>query len=269
MRVQAAILSLAGVVAVSGCVPTEQFKAKSLEAEELAKKYKESEGKTSALEQKVKDLEAKVADLDQQNAALSQRLTASEGQLMNKEAERRALEEKNASLTALNDELSRSKKKLAEAKEELEKKSSEYQNLASSLKQEIDEGKIELSELKGKMTVKMKDKILFASGSTKVGKEGISALDKVASALKDLKGKTVRIEGHTDDVPTDPKGPFPTNWELSTARALAVVKHLQDQGVDPTVLSGAGYGQFHPIAKNDSAEGKSLNRRIEIVLAPK
>ncbi len=265
MRVVAAAVA---VVVVVGCVPTEQFKAKSLEAEELSRKYKESEGKTEGLVRKVQDLEAKVADLEQQNASLSQRLTASEGLLMNKEAERRALEEKNGELTALNDELSRSKKKLAEAKEELEKKSSEYESLASSLKKEIDEGKIELSELKGKMTVKMKDKILFASGSTKIGKEGSNALDKVATALKNLKGKTVRIEGHTDDVPTDPKGPFATNWELSTARALAVVKHLQDAGVDPTVLSAAGYGQYHPIARNDSNERKSLNRRIEIVLAP-
>ncbi len=72
----------------------------------------------------------------------------------------------------------------------------------------------------------------------------------------------------TDDVPTDPKSAFPSNWELSLARAMAVVKYMQDQGVDPTLLSAAGYGQYHPIAPNDSPENRSQNRRIEIVLAP-
>jgi chemotaxis protein MotB len=209
------------------------------------------------------DGERAKAELDQarqQNADLQTALT-------NKEAERRALEGKNAELSALNDELSKSTRKLAEAKAELEKKSSEYENLAESLKGEIQAGKVELSELKGKMTVKMKDKILFASGRADLGKEGQNALDKVAKALKEVKGKIIRVEGHTDNDPVDPKGPFPSNWELSLARAMAVVQHFQDQGVDPTKLSVAGYGPYQPIAANDTPAHKSQNRRIEIVLA--
>jgi chemotaxis protein MotB len=233
---------------VASCgIPKDQFNAKALEAEDLSRKYKDEEGKTASLEQKVRDLAA---------------------QLLNKEAERKRLEQRNAEIAALNDELGRSTKKLAQAKEELEKKSSEYEGLAQSLKGEIQTGKIELSELKGKMTVKMKDKILFASGSARIGKEGQEALAKVADAFKNLQGKIVRVEGHTDDVPTDPKSAFPTNWELSLARAMAVLKYMQDQGVDPTLLSAAGYGQYHPIAPNDSSDNRSQNRRIEIVLAP-
>src|SRR6266851_2724354 len=132
----------------------------------------------------------------------------------------------------------------------------------------LEQKNTELTALKGKMTVKMKDKILFASGSARIGKEGQDALAKVADAFKNLQGKIVRVEGHTDDVPTDPKSAFPSNWELSLARAMAVVKYMQDQGVDPTLLSAAGYGQYHPIAPNDSPENRSQNRRIEIVLAP-
>jgi chemotaxis protein MotB len=240
------LCTVALAVSAACGIPKDQYNSKVLEAEELSRKYKDEEGKNASLEQKVKDLDA---------------------QLLNKEAARKTLEQKNEALTALNDELSRSKKKLTEAKEELEKKSSEYENLAQSLKGEIETGKIELSELKGKMTVKMKDKILFASGSARIGKEGQEALSKVAEAFKNLRGKIVRVEGHTDDVPTDPKGAFPTNWELSLARAMAVVRYLQDKGVDPTLLSAAGYGQYHPIAPNDSPENRSLNRRIEIVLA--
>jgi chemotaxis protein MotB len=117
------------------------------------------------------------------------------------------------------------------------------------------------------MTVQLKDKILFASGSARVGKEGQEALTKIADALKTVQGRIVRVEGHTDDVPTG-GGQFPTNWELSLARAMAVVRSLQDAGVDPTMLSAAGYGQYQPLVPNDTPEHKSQNRRIEIVLAP-
>lgn len=123
-------------------------------------------------------------------------------------------------------------------------------------------------ELRGRTTVQLKDKILFASGSAILGAEGKDALRRVAEALRGIQGKVVRVEGHTDNVPTGTGGPFPSNWELSTARALAVVHALRDAGVDPTRLSGAGFAEFQPIAPNGTPEGRSLNRRIEIVLAP-
>jgi chemotaxis protein MotB len=83
--------------------------------------------------------------------------------------------------------------------------------------------------------------------------------------LAGVENKVIRVEGHTDDVPAG--GAYPTNWELSTARALAVVRFLQSQGIDPSRLAAAGYGEYRPIAPNDTAEGRSQNRRIEIVLA--
>ena len=262
-------LVLAALVALStGCVSKGKFEAKSLEAEQLAKGLNDEKGARAAADAKVKELEAKVAALEAEKEALTARLTTSESRLTAGAAERRALEEQNAQLTALNEELARNTKQLAQAKAELEKKSAEYENLAQSLKQEISEGKIELSELKGKMTVQLKDKILFASGSARVGKEGEAALAKIADALKTVQGRIIRVEGHTDDVPIG-SAQFPTNWELSLARAMAVVRSLQDAGVDPTALSAAGYGQYQPIAPNDSPENRSLNRRIEIVLAPK
>ncbi len=161
-----------------------------------------------------------------------------------------------------------SKKKLEAAKAELEKKSGEYAQLADALRSEIDAGRIELTELRGRTTVKMKDKILFASGSATIGRDGRDALRKVADALRGMQGKVIRVEGHTDNVPTGGAGGFATNWELSSARALAVVRFLQEVGVDPTRLAAAGYGEFQPVSPNDTAEGRSLNRRIEIVLVP-
>ncbi|WNG33706.1 OmpA family protein [Archangium minus] len=252
----------------TGCVTQGKYDTAMQRAQTLDEQLKGEQGARAAAEEKVRQLEEQVKTLEQEKEALATRLNTSEARLTTSAAERRGLEQKIAELTALNEELASSKRKLTEAKEALEKKSAEYESLAQSLKTEISEGKIELSELRGRMTVNLKDKILFASGSARVGKEGDAALKKIAEALKGVKGKIIRVEGHTDDVPTDPKGPFPSNWELSLARAMAVVRSLQDAGVDPTVLSAAGYGPYQPIAPNDSPDNRSLNRRIEIVLAP-
>ncbi len=225
------LASLAMLGLLTGCgVSKSQLESKSLEAENYRRQYGDEA-------EKVKALEAKVTQL-------------------------------NDELASLRKDRARSDEALAQAREELEKKSSQYDQLAQSLKEEIKAGKIELSELKGRTVVKMKDRILFSSGSVAINPEGQAALAKVAQALKDVEGKLIRVEGHTDDVPTDPKGPFPSNWELSTTRALAVVRLLQEQGVPATRLSAAGYGEYRPIASNKSPQGKSLNRRIDIVLAP-
>lgn len=262
------LTSLCVFTLATGCVTQGKYDTAMQRAQTLDEQLKGEQGARAAAEEKVRQLEEQVKGLEQEKEALTTRLNTSEARLTAGAAERRGLEQKIAELTALNDELASSKRKLTEAKEALEKKSAEYESLAQSLKTEISEGKIELSELKGRMTVNLKDKILFASGSARVGKEGQDALKKIADALKGVQGKIIRVEGHTDDVPTDPKGPFPSNWELSLARAMAVVRALQDAGVDPTVLSAAGYGPYQPIAPNDSADNRSLNRRIEIVLAP-
>jgi chemotaxis protein MotB len=236
------MIAALGVALYAGCgVPKEQMDAKSLEAENYRRQYQDESSKVAALEKKVAEL---TAALDE--ARKTQALTEEQ----------------------LSQALVDSKQKLEKVREELDKKSSQYEELAKSLKEEIQAGKIELSELRGRMVVKMKDKILFSSGSVKINPEGQAALAKVADALKDVQGKIVRVEGHTDDVPTDPKGPFPSNWELSTTRALAVVKLLQEKGVPAQRLSAAGYGEYHPISSNKTAQGKSQNRRIEIVLAP-
>ncbi len=256
----------------TGCVTQGKYDLAMQNAQTLDEQLKAEKEARSSADAKVGQLEQQMkeqAEKEQaEKAALNARLSTAETRLTEGSAERRALEQRNTELSALNDELARSKKKLTEAKEALEKKSSEYESLSKSLQKEISEGKVELSELRGRMTVNLKDKILFASGSTRVGKEGGEALVKIAEALKGVKGKIIRVEGHTDDVPTDPNGAFPSNWELSLARAMAVVRALQDAGVDPTTLSAAGYGQYQPIAANDTPEHRSLNRRIEIVLAP-
>jgi chemotaxis protein MotB len=258
------------VVALSltGCVTLGRFEKKEAEASKFRQDWEDEVAKRAVLQEKIAAMQAEIETLTADMTSLREKIRYDEGSLATKESELRSTRDRLSELQALVDELSKSKRKLEAAKAELEKKSDEYAALASSLRGEIEAGRIELMELRGRTTLQLKDKILFASGSSTLGAEGKDALRRVADALRNLHGKVIRVEGHTDNVPTGAGGPFPSNWELSTARALAVVHALKDAGVDPTRLSGAGFAEFQPIATNDTPEGRSLNRRIEIVLVP-
>ncbi len=159
----------------------------------------------------------------------------------------------------------------AEKAEQLEKATKTYEDLKKKLEKEIQDGQIQLTEMKNRLTMTLVDKILFASGSADVSKEGKKVLDKVIAILKDIKDKRIQVEGHTDNVRiySAIKTKYPTNWELSTARATQVVRYLQeDGGLDAKLLSATGYSEYQPVAPNDTDENKAKNRRIEIVLLP-
>jgi chemotaxis protein MotB len=253
---------------LAGCVSMDRFKKKEAEASRFRQDWEDEVAKRAVLQEKIATMQAQLETLVSDVSSLREKIRSDEDSLAVKEGELRASRDRLVELQALVDELSKSKKRLEAAKAELEKKSDEYAQLASSLRGEIEAGRVELMELRGRTTVQLKDKILFASGSATVGPDGRDALRKVADALKGMTGKVIRVEGHTDNVPTGSSGPFASNWELSSARALAVVHSLQDAGVDPTRLSGAGFAEFQPIGSNDTPEGRSQNRRIEIVLVP-
>ena len=175
------------------------------------------------------------------------------------------LEEENAKLKAENASLVKARE------EQVQKVSSTYESLLEKMKSEISQGQVTISELKGKLTVNMVDSILFDSGRAEVKKGGLEILGKVVSILKDVNDKSIRIEGHTDNVQISRAlaQRYPTNWELSAARAINVARYLQDQGIDPGQLAAVAYGEWKPVATNDTAEGKAKNRRIEINLVPK
>ncbi len=256
-----AVASAAVFLSLTACVTQGTFDKKAEEASKFRRDWEDEVAKRAVLQEKIDAMQKQLDGLQAEAAALKDQVLA-------KESDARAAREKLVELQGLVDELSKSKKKLEAAKAELEKKSGEYEQLANALRGEIDAGRVELQELRGRTTVKMKDKILFASGSATIGPDGRAALRKLADALRGMQGKSLRVEGHTDNVPTGTSSPFASNWELSAARALAVVHFLQDAGIDPTRISGAGYAEYQPIAPNDTPEGRSQNRRIEIVLAP-
>jgi chemotaxis protein MotB len=157
----------------------------------------------------------------------------------------------------------------AEQEEAMRELSTQADQLEQQLKEEIDKGEIRLKRYKTKTIINIDNSILFDSGRTTV-KEGVKkSLSKIAEALNNFPENNIQIEGHTDDVPIrTPK--FPSNWELSAARALSVLRFFVDKtDVDPRKLSAVGYGEYHPLVPNDTPENKRLNRRVDIVILPK
>ncbi len=146
---------------------------------------------------------------------------------------------------------------------------STYDELVGKLEQEIERGEVRISELKGKLTVNVVDKILFDSGKAALKPAGIKVLQQIGDILNSAVDKNIQVEGHTDNVPISGglAAKYPSNWELSTARATTVLHFLQDKvGVSGERLSAVGYGEYQPISSNATAEGRAENRRIQIVL---
>jgi chemotaxis protein MotB len=125
-------------------------------------------------------------------------------------------------------------------------------------------------ELQGKLTVDVVDRILFDSGQAEVKPEGLAVLKRVVEILMTAMDKMIRVEGHTDNIPIAGAlaKRYPTNWELSAARALNVTRYLEKEGIDPSILSAAAFGEYQPVAENDTPEGRAKNRRIAIILLP-
>lgn len=187
----------------------------------------------------------------------------------------RSIAELRQRLSAIESENIRLAQELAEAQKAREEKvrevSSTYEQLVDKMKSEIAKGQVTISELQGRLTVNMVDAILFDSGRAEVKAEGLVVLGKVIEILKSVNDKAIRIEGHTDAIPISGSlaQRYPTNWELSAARAINVARYLQKQAINPAQLSAAGFGEFKPVADNATVEGRAKNRRIEIVLVPK
>ena len=142
-----------------------------------------------------------------------------------------------------------------------------YEEVLNRFRSLIDAGQLSVSIVRGRMVINLPQDILFASGSATLAREGRETLGQIATVLSDFDDRSFQVEGHTDNVPIS-TSQFPSNWELSVARSLSVVKLLVARGVSPELVSGAGYGEYQPVATNQTAEGRRLNRRIEIVMLP-
>lgn len=270
-------------VMVGGCVSSSKFEKKVAEADglnqalqALQQKYDKLTAENNDLKDQFKKLSGDFAqlsiqkdkitadrdELDKVLKSKSDSLSKTINELRGKAA---ALEMENASLKESVANLKKTKE------EEVKSVSKTYENLMQEMKGEIAQGQVAITELKGKLTVDVLDKILFASGEAEVKPEGLAVLQRVIDILKNVKDKAIRIEGHTDNVKIGGAlaRKYATNWELSAARAINVTRYLQKQGIDPALLASVAYGEYKPVADNSTSEGRAKNRRIAIILQPK
>lgn len=234
----------------------------SADVDAVRKSLRAAEDQTAQLKEKLKTLEER----------LRESKTASEAQLVKQSANIEQMRSRIADLTAERDVLTEKLAKLAaEKKTKVDEVSKSYDSLIDSMKDEIAQGQVIISRLKGQLSVKLQEEILFASGSAEIKSDGKKLLGSLARALAAEPGKAIQIEGHTDNVKIGGAlaEKYPTNWELSSARAVSVVRYLvEKEGLEGRRVIAAGFGEFNPVADNATKEGKSKNRRIEIKLLP-
>jgi chemotaxis protein MotB len=254
-----------------------QRKAAEQQAASLAQEREALAARSSELNSELGNVRGQITDLEQKfasgNASSQEEISKLKKQASELEAnaariakEREQLRQEQSQLAAALDQ------ERAAKEEEIKRLTRTQEELSKSLQDEIAKGNITIQQVRDRLTINMVDRVLFDSGQAQVKPAGVKVLKQVSDILKTVTDKQIRIEGHTDNVPISSKlqGRFKTNWELSTARATIVVRYLIDQGsVDRQHLSAVGYADTQPLASNDSEEGRSSNRRIEIVLYPK
>ncbi len=221
--------------------------------------------------------DALVGTVEECKAELAALAAARDQVLADNTALRRKLAELGQNVDVLLEQKSDMADMLAEAQRALEEararqaaaeaRDAIFRQIRDRLQAMIDGGKLNVRIVRGRLVIDLKQDILFPSGSAELSEIGVETLKEVAGALVAFPDRAFQVEGHTDNVPIKTQR-FPSNWELSTARAVSVVKLFKDTGLAGENLSAAGYGEFQPRASNESDDGRALNRRIEVVMVP-
>jgi chemotaxis protein MotB len=198
-------------------------------------------------------LSARIKELEAQLGIISEDTRSKEAELGKVRGEKAATEAELA--------------ELRRQKEAAEKRIAAYKALQDKFRKLVDTGKLQVVFRNGQMTLKLPSGILFPSGSDELSKSGQAALGEVVKVLMQFKDRRFVVAGHTDNQPIR-TAKFRNNWYLSTARANSVVQYMIKERFPAKNLAAAGYGEFDPVARNDTDASRELNRRIEIILVP-
>jgi len=231
--IQLAGTVIASALIASGCVSKGEFEKMQAERD--------------GLEQKVRELESQKSGLEQQKAAAERQQGNLRSELVTLEKERAQLQMSS------------------------QQTKSRYDALVRDLDQEVKKGQLQVRQYKDMLTVEIAEQLFFDSGRAQLKESGRAVLKKVGDALKSYDDKIIRVVGHTDNVPIGKsmQAQFPSNWDLSAARATTVVRFLETAGVPSERLLASGRGEYSPVASNDDPDGRRKNRRIEITLIDK
>ncbi len=230
----------------------------------------------SAHDQFVRQSEQLMQGQTEETRQVLARLQETQADLQRREDElmraTRQMEDKEASLNLLMAEVEEKERRVVELEDILQRQDSLVRSLRTAVSNALlgfrDEG-LSVEIRNGKVYVSMEERLLFATGSTRVDSQGERALSELSAVLAQHPDVNIMVEGHTDDVPFRPGGPIQDNWELSVLRATSILRILLASGdIDPQRVIAAGRGEFQPIDPADSPEARRRNRRTEIILTP-
>jgi flagellar motor protein MotB len=221
---------------------------------ELWKRLRAAQSRNRSLEDEIAQRCTEIEGLHRKIAVLEEEIT-----------------ESNTKIKVLTRKLSALRGEKAVAVTKIDELKSAYESLISDLTEQIEHQEVTIKRFEEKISVTFIDHILFEFGKATITPDGEMILGKVGDTLKMVKRKKIRVLGHTDDRPIHPDYHyrFPSNWELSSARASAVVRYFQQvPGLDPGNLEAVGRSFYDPVASNRTPQGRAQNRRVEIIIAP-
>lgn len=262
------IIIIAGMFFLSGCVAKRYLTQSQLEVANLRQD-------STQLAQSNADLQTNINSLKDQIANLEENITELNGKISGLSNQNSQLgqmtAEQQSKLTQSEQDLQRQRQKLEQLQSLLNQQKAASDELKSKMSEALkgfNSNELSVYQKDGKVYVSLSERLLFPSGSAVVNPKGVDALSKLAAVLNLNSDVSVNIEGHTDSIPI--RGRYQDNWDLSTARANAIVRILvNNYKVNPHSVTASGHSYYEPVASNATADGRAKNRRTEIILSPK
>ena len=281
MRYSAITITILPLILLSACVSSGKHEAALAELDTVRQSLGSAQEEISSNQQQIKETEQELESARMQNAMAQEEIKRNQQQITKTEQELKSARKQVMTATNelmklekrkqdLQQELSESQQQMATLRSieiETTRRNQIYEKFVNRLKTMIDGGQLTVSIEQGRIVINLPNNVLFKSGSANLNPEGEEALTQIASVLSQFSDRRFQIEGHTDNKPIK-SARFPSNWELSTSRALTVVHLLANMDVVPENISAAGFSEFRPRADNNTEEGRQLNRRIEIIMLP-
>lgn len=268
MTAFAAIAVTVAALSVTSCVSSKKYNALKGEYEQLRASYDDSQKALGASTSKAQTLDQMLAEARARNEELRKDYDQVQHTL------NRALDQNqagSANISKLIDEINASNRYIQQLVAAKSRSDSLNMVLTNNLTRSLSSSElrdVDVKVLKGVVYISLADNMLFRSGSYEINPSAMDILSKIAKIIKDYKDYSVLVEGNTDNVPIS-RTNIRNNWDLSALRASSVVQALQNKfGVDPARLTAGGRGEYNPVATNDTAEGRQLNRRTQIIITP-
>ena len=272
-----AVLSCACVACVSAGTHEElkqrydkaqgQLSEQGVEIESLSQELRGAQEQLNQLHADLAASKEREVQLGEEKEALTAEAERLRAELSEVQEQLASMVHDRAKLTSTTKQLTDALRQLSERKAQADARVAEFRSLLARFKELIDAGKLEVRIVDGRMVMALPTDVLFASGSAELSKDGAAAVTQVATVLASMRDRRFQVEGHTDNVPIH-TARYPSNWELSVDRALGVVKAMLQAKMSPKRISAAGFGENHPVASNETEQGRKKNRRIEVVLQP-